>query len=488
MRIAVAALMGLAVHVSAQSPPPLPREARAVWVATVNNIDWPTSKTLTPAQQRSEAIALLDLAKNLNFNIVVLQVRPAADAIYPSPFDPWTPYLTNSMGTPPSDGYDPLQFWVDEARARGLELHAWINPYRALASTSVVTSPGHITQTHPSVVKTYGTAVYMDPGHPFSRERTLSVVADLTTRYDLDGIHIDDYFYPYPIANTAFPDDDTYGDYTASGGSLSRADWRRENVNAFVQRMYATVKLRKPWVKVGISPFGIWRPGNPPGVTGLDAYASIYADSKKWLNNGWLDYMSPQLYWKVSASGQPYAKLLTWWVQQNLAKRHLWPGNFTSNVGSQYGDWPVQEILDQIDLTRLQRGSTGNVHFSARALRGNWKGIADSLRSTRYSNLALVPASPWLDDKAPAPPLNDGVTVNLDTMRLRWRNGASEEVRQWVVSTRYGLKWRQYVLGPDTLEYIAPRLQGGLPLIEFQVQAVDRVGNVSAPMALRLRR
>ena len=398
-RLAALAVLVTASVTAAGQPPPLAREFRGVWVATVGNIDWPSKPGLPADAQKTELIAILDKCVELKLNAVVFQVRPAADALYESKLEPWSEYLTGQQGKSP--GYDPLTFAVAEAHARGLELHAWFNPYRAKSPTAKgPLADTHVSKTRPELVKTYGKNHWLNPTHPAVQDHSLAVVLDVVRRYDIDGIHIDDYFYPYPEGGAAFPDDDTWAAYQAGGGTLARDDWRRDAVNAFVRRMYAETKAAKPWVKVGISPFGIWRPGHPEGVVGFDQYAGLYADAKLWLNEGWVDYFTPQLYWPIASPGQSFPKLLAWWAGENPKGRHLWPGLYTGRAGRKAKGWPATEIADQIGLIRKQ-GAGGAVHFSMKALMRNSGGVADELRKV-YAEPALVPASGWL----PA----DGVT------------------------------------------------------------------------------
>jgi len=303
---------------SSGEPPEVRREFRGVWVATVANIDWPSKKGLAAETQKKELLAILDRAVAMNLNAVVLQVRPMCDALYKSKLEPWSEYLTGTAGKDPS--YDPLAFAVKEAHARGLELHAWFNPYRAHhpSATGPLTD-SHIVNKRPDLAKPYGKHRWLNPTNPEVADLTMAVVLDVVKRYDVDGVHMDDYFYPYAEKdadgnNISFPDDDTWAAYQKSGGRLSRSDWRRDAVNRFVERMYREVKKEKKWVKVGISPFGIWRPGHPPGIEGFDQYEGLFADAKKWLNEGWVDYFTPQLYWPIAQEKQSYSKLLAWWV------------------------------------------------------------------------------------------------------------------------------------------------------------------------------
>lgn len=436
---------------SAILPPPV-REFRGVWVASVANIDWPSKRTLTSAQAQAELLAILDRCVSLNLNALLLQVRPAADALYASKLEPWSEYLTGAQGRAPVPFWDPLAFAVKEAHARGLELHAWFNPYRARnddAKSPLVAS--HIARTNPSLVKKYGGFLWMDPGEKAVRERTLAVVLDVVKRYDIDGVHIDDYFYPYRVNDrrgnyVQFPDAISWKKYTKAGGKLERDDWRRQNVNLLVEALYNGIHKTKPWVKFGISPFGIWRPGNPEQIKGLDAYVELYADSRKWLREGWLDYFTPQLYWPTTQVPQAYPTLLAWWAGENLNSRHLWPGNYTSRTGGQgRSAWPVSELLAQIRDTRLQAGATGNVHFSMVSLMSNQASMNDSLVAGPYSQVALVPASPWL--KTPAPVKPQPVISEVNGSRdLRLLPQGEKAPWLWLIRAKVDTGWISAVL------------------------------------------
>lgn len=366
-----------------------PAEFRGVWVATVANIDWPSKPGLSAREQKAELITILDRCKELNLNAVILQVRPMCDALYESKIEPWSSFLTGTQGKSP--GYDPLEFAVRESHKRNLELHAWINPYRAW-NPSAKGSPAenHIIRTRPDIAKKYGKHYWLIPTHRDVQKLTMDVVLDIVNRYDVDGIHMDDYFYPYPEHDEnkieiPFPDDDTWKAYQKDGGKLDRDDWRREAVNQFVKTMYEQVHKAKPWVKVGISPFGIWRPGHPEGIKGFDQYGRLYADARLWLRRGWVDYFTPQLYWEIEKREQSYPKLQEWWASENPKGRHLWIGNGTHRHS-------VSEITKQIELSRKTKGISGNIHFSMKHLFGE-KG--DALKQL-YAEPAEVPASPWL--------------------------------------------------------------------------------------------
>jgi uncharacterized lipoprotein YddW (UPF0748 family) len=472
---------------SLTEPPAVRREFRGVWVASVQNIDWPSQPGLSTQEQKDELLGILDRAVALRLNAVILQVRPAADALYPSPYEPWSEYLTGRMGQAPSPYYDPLEFAVSEAHKRGLELHAWFNPYRAHhPSGRSRPSANHISVTHPELVKKYGSMLWMDPGEPQVRDLTVRVIMDVVQRYDIDGVHIDDYFYPYKEKDRRgrvieFPDATSYRRYRRAGGELSKDDWRRSNVDSLVHEVYDRIKSVKPWVKFGISPFGLWRPGYPPGADGFDSYAEIYGDSRKWLLNGWADYFTPQLYWPTDRPGLEYPVLLKWWVEQNVKGRHIWPGNYLDKVNGTPTGWPATELLDQIALTRQQRGATGNVYFSMRSFMFPSDGLMEKLQAGPYQDRALVPASTWIDSVAPSAPVvrvgrdaaSGASTVSIDPQ-------GSESVWQWLIQTRYADTWRADIYPGTQRFFMIPKPSGGSGAEEIAVSAIDRVGNASA--------
>ena len=355
------------------------KEFRGAWVATVHNIDWPSAPGLPAATQKAQLRAILDRAAELKLTAILLQVRPMSDALYRSEQEPWSHFLTGKQGVSP--GYDPLELAITEAHARGLELHVWLNPFRAASSASAFLDEAHIAKRHPDWVRRFGAQLWIDPGEPEARAYVLGVFADIVRRYEIDGLHIDDYFYPYPVKGATFPDDATWERYGTKGG-LTRGDWRRENINDFVRSMYRSVKAIKPSVRVGISPFGIWRPGVPATIEAqLDAYGQLYADSRKWLAEGWCDYLAPQLYWGIEPAKQSFPVLLAWWRAQSRGKA-VWPGIATERIGAKR---PAQEIVDQIELTRRGTNAPGHIHWSMKALMRNQGGIADRLRAGAYS-------------------------------------------------------------------------------------------------------
>jgi uncharacterized lipoprotein YddW (UPF0748 family) len=487
----IAAVPSLLAQTTDTLPPPVAREFRGVWVASVSNIDWPSRPGLPVAEQKSELLAILDRAAALKLNAIILQVRPAADALYASKLEPWSAYLMGRMGQAPDPYYDPLTFAIEEAHARGLELHAWVNPYRAHdPSDKSPIVPGHIARRHPELVRRYGPFLWMDPGSPTVRDITRRVVVDIVKRYDIDGMHIDDYFYPYPERccggrgrEMSFPDDRTWKQYKKTGGTLARDDWRRHNVDLLVQQLYQAVKKEKPWVKFGISPFGIWRPGFPESVRGFDAYADLYADSRKWLQSGWADYFTPQLYWRIDAAQQSYPVLLRWWADQNILNRHLWAGNYTSRVGLPGQMWRASEMLDQIRLTRDQAGATGNVHFSMLRFLQDRDSLVERLMAGPYAEPALVPASEWLArGAAPSLPM---ATVSPDTISGRtlvtMRAAGKDKVWQWVVQAHIGDQWTTSLLPGSARRYTFASSESGVAPDAVFVTAVDRVGLASAP-------
>jgi uncharacterized lipoprotein YddW (UPF0748 family) len=454
---------------------------RAAWVATVANIDWPSTNAVTTSQQKVELLAILDRALELRLNTIIFQVRPACDALYFSSIEPWSEYLTGTMGRPPSPYYDPLSFAVTEAHRRGLELHAWFNPFRArhLVARSPI-SQRHISKTHPELVRQYGRYLWLDPGEKTAQDYSLQVVMDVVKRYDIDGVHFDDYFYPYAEKDGRgrdldFPDASSWRRYGAGSG-LNRQDWRRENVNSFIRWVYQSIKEAKPWVKFGISPFGIWRPCNPPQIQGLDAYNQLYADSRKWLVNGWLDYMVPQLYWAIKPPEQSFPVLLDWWADQNVKGRHLIAGLDATKTTRRSEPWSLGEITQQIRLSRQQAGVCGQVFWNMSALMRN-RALDTALENQIYAQPALVPASTWLSGAVPASPI---MRVAQYGRRLDLKWDSNKDTGRFLLQTRRNGSWVSEVLPDSTLScgYDKP-----WPEI-ISLAAIDRYGNLSRPAVI----
>ncbi len=438
--------------------PAVPREFRAAWIATVANIDWPSKPGLPTHRQRDELEALIMLADRLNLNAVVFQVRPHADAMYDSGIEPWSYYLTGRQGQAPRPYYDPLAFAVDEAHRRGIEVHVWFNPYRALHPQNPRgprdVAENHVSNTMPDAVKKLGESEgvwWMDPADARVQQQSLDVIADVLDRYDVDGIHFDDYFYPYPSYNDGndFPDDNTWNAYQESGGELSRADWRRKAVNDFVRDLHELIKAKKPHVKFGISPFGIYRPGHPHYIKGFDQYEELYADAHLWLKEGWVDYMTPQLYWEIRNPDQSFVGLLSWWNANNPMGRHIWPGLYTSRYlnSERFDD---KEIGEQVRWSRvLTEPSSGHVHFSIKALQQDAKGVATQLRQKHYAEEALVPASPWMSDGPPDAP---DVSVKRDGRRVVVRLDSVAPGLTWAVQAGVDGRWVHEVASAEQTE------------------------------------
>ncbi len=472
-------------HPATAEVPRLPREFRGLWIASVKNIDWPSKAGLTTEAQQAELIALLDRAKATRVNAVLLQIRPSCDALYASTIEPWSEYLTGRMGRAPAPYYDPLAFAVEAAHRRGMELHAWVNPYRARHSAAFSEiSPDHISKTRPGLAKPYGKSLWLDPGDREVQEHSLRVVMDVVQRYDIDGVHFDDYFYPYQEKDAQgrvlpFPDWTSWKRYKDGGGRLERDDWRRENVNLFVTRVSQSIKATKPWVRFGISPFGIWRPGYPAQIRGLDAYDVLYADARKWLHEGWVDYLAPQLYWNEEKPQTSFNALLGWWLGENPKRRHVWPGLDATKVGRR---WEAGEISAQIQSTRREAASDGNILWGARSLAENRGNLADALRTGTFSHPSLTPANPWNDRHLPAPPvIRVNTTAGTGPQLAITPAAGSEPLRFWLVQTQQRGGWTSEVI-PAPAQTTVIQLRD-LPEV-IAVTAVDRSGNTSAPAAL----
>jgi len=468
--------------------PRVEREFRAVWIATVANIDWPSTAGLPSEHQQEELIRIFDRISALNFNAVIFQVRPAADALYESAYEPWASYLSGAMGAPPIPYYDPLEFAIREAHKRGLEFHAWFNPFRAghPADHSEI-SADHISKTKPGLVMKYGDFLWLDPGNPEAREHSRNVILDVVERYDIDGIHFDDYFYPYRsyAAGADFPDDESWQKALDEGTRLTRNDWRRQNVDLFIEQLSNDIKEIKPYVKFGISPFGIWQPGYPRRTSGFNAFEELFADSRLWLREGWVDYYTPQIYYRTDQIAQPYPVMLQWWVEQNVKERHLWPGLYTSRIVTINPSWPVNEIINQLYISRGFPGVTGAIHFSVQALMRNPDNFRDLLSAGPYAEQVLVPESPWLNSRDMEKP-DIRVDELPDEVAIYMEPSGDVDVRNWVVRTRTGNSWEVDILPGDRRRF---SLSGGMESSRptaIAVASVDRLGNISEPARVEI--
>lgn len=441
-----------------------PRELRGAWIATVSNIDFPTRRGLSASQGRAELIAILDAMARARMNAAVFQVRPEGDALYRSTIEPWSRFLTGRQGGDP--GWDPLATLVTEAHARGIEVHAWLNPYRAAASSTYEVVAPHIAVTNPDAVVTYDGKRWMDPSRRVVQDRLSAVIRDIVARYDVDGIHFDDYFYPYPTS-MPFPDGLSYMGYLMEGGTLGLADWRRDNVNRMVRRVSMEVAAQRSDVRFGISPFGIYRPGMPPGITGLDPYTAIYADSRRWLVEGWVDYLAPQLYWPSTQTAQAYGPLIAWWAGQTRDGRAIFAGNNCDRLGSSSA-WTLDELRRQVALTREQRarGALGNIWFSVSDIRTDRLGFAAMLQRDVYTAPALTPPMAGRRPE-PAPPV-----VRAERGAVIVRAGGLGRWRAWCV----------YRVAPVTLQRCVPASEDAriaLSAGRYALSAVDRHGDES---------
>lgn len=443
------------------------RELRALYVATVFHIDWPSRSGLAAAAQRAEIAALLDAAAAARLNAVVVQLRPEGDALYASSLEPWSRFLTGTQGGDP--GYDPLAVWLDEAHARGLEVHGWINPYRARAgSTSRAgLAPGHAALDFPEHAHAYGTNLWMDPGARPVRDRVVAVVTDLVSRYPIDGIHLDDYFYPYATEDP-FPDDLTWDAYVARGGTLGRDDWRRSNTAALVAAVADAVRDVDPAIRFGVAPFGIWRPGHPEGIEGLDAYATLYADPLAWARAGDVDYVAPQLYWETTRTAQAFGPLARWWNDQLPDGVALVPAHALYKLGTA-ASWTLDELGAQVAIGRdpTLDHAAGGFWYNASPLRDDAPGLRAAFADAWYPTPALPPAVPGVADLAVPPP---EVEVGVDE-RVVWT--PSPTVRGLTVYRSTDDGW--------VLDRIVPDDEGGvaLPAGRWALAAVG-VGDVES--------
>lgn len=384
-----------------------PYEFRGVWVATVENIDWPSKKGLPVDQQKAEFIKLLDFHLQNGMNAVIVQIRPVTDALYPSKLEPWSEYLTGKQGLPPTPFYDPLAFMIEETHKRGMEFHAWFNPYRAVFNikTSSI-APTHVTKLYPDWFVTYGDKKYFDPGIPEARAHVNRVIKDVVERYDIDAIHFDDYFYPYRIPGKEFPDEKSYKQY---GKGMQKDEWRRSNVDSIIIQLAQTIKQTNPRVKFGISPFGVWRnkskdPRGSETKAGQTNYDDLYADILSWLEKGWIDYVVPQLYREINDALMEYGSTLAWWANNSYGKQ-VYVGHGIYRAGSNSAWKKTTEIPQQIQIARNLPKVNGSVYFSSKSFNNNPNGWVDSLRNNYYQLPALPPPMHWIDSVPPAAPM-----------------------------------------------------------------------------------
>ena len=396
-------------------------EFRGVWIATVDNIDWPKYGQWDPEVQKADFIRIIDEHKKNGMNAMVVQVRPAADAFYPSQYEPWSQWLTGEQGQPPSPYYDPMQFMIEETHKRGMEFHAWLNPYRANFNINTASiAPNHITRIHPEWFLTYGDKRYFDPGNEEAQKFVVSVVHDIVKRYNVDAIHMDDYFYPYRIPGKEFPDDESY---KKSGSILNKEDWRRSNVDSIILALSKVIKHEKKLCRFGISPFSVWRnkekdPEGSDSKAGQTNYDDLYADILLWLKKGWIDYVTPQLYLEIGHDKIAYEKLLDWWSRHSYG-RHVYIGHGIYRAGGKEKGWnDPNQLPDQIKLLRRYPNVQGSVYFSSKTFDRNPYGWNDSLKNEYYKYPAMLPPMRWLDNEKPWPPIVERAITNDSIIQL----------------------------------------------------------------------
>lgn len=383
-------------------------EFRAAWVVSLKNTDWPSAKGLTTEQQKQEFINIANMHQKNGMNALIVQMRPAADALYNSPYEPWAEYLSGTQGVAPNPYYDPMEFMIEETHKRGMEFHAWLNPYRAVFNVKESSiAPNHITKTKPEWFITYDNKKFFNPALPEVRDYIVKIITDIITRYNVDGIHIDDYFYPYPAANNADFPDDWY--YKKMGNGLSKADWRRSNCDSIIKQIWTTINTLPRRVKFGISPFGVWRnitqdPYGSNTKAGVNNFDNLYADIMLWLKNGWMDYCVPQLYWERKHNLCDYDTLLDWWNKYTFG-RHLYIGHGVYRAGTTSGWKNKDELPSQIRNLRRCAATQGSIYFSTKSFFNNPNGWCDSLQQNYYSTPAIVPPMPWIDSVKPAAPM-----------------------------------------------------------------------------------
>jgi len=473
------------------------RQFRATWLASVVNIDWPSRTGLSAAQQQAELVGWLDDAVRQHHNAVILQVRPTADAFWPSQVEPWSRYLTGTQGGDP--GYDPLAFAVAEAHKRNLELHAWFNPYRLSMDTDLsALVPTHPARQHPEWVVPYGGKLYYNPGIPAARKLVEDAIMDAVSRYDIDGVHFDDYFYPYPVAGQTFADAATYAEYGA--GIPTLAEWRRNNINLLIQELQQRIKAAKPWVKFGVSPFAVWRnartdPLGSPTTAGVQTYDDLYADTRRWVRESWIDYVVPQVYWAQGFAPADYSKLVPWWAEQVRGTDvHLYIGQATYKVGTstQSPDWSdPAELSDHLAFNSTIPEVKGDIYFSAKDVRADRLGATSLLNQTWYSRPALVPAMPSLDSRAPLPVRALRASRTDDGVQLRWTGGSADTTSYAVY--RHDLDAGEWCEDNDARNLLATVRASGEPVYVdttaadagqyvYLVTALDRTWNESNPL------
>ena len=425
-------LLGCSVIAVAKDFPK--REMRAAWIATVENIDWPSSPNLSTEAQKAEMISLLEAVAAYNMNTVVFQIRPDADALYYSELEPWSEWLTGKQGVAPNPYYDPLQFTIEEARKRGIDIHVWLNPYRAIQNIDKCKpAANHVSNTHPEWMLTYGKKKYFDPGIPEVRNYVARVVSDIVRRYDMDAIHFDDYFYPYKIAGEEFPDEKSFKKYGSA--FQNREDWRRNNVDLIIKQLHDSIKSIKPSVEFGISPFGVWRnkkndPNGSDTRAGVANYDDLYADILKWQKEKWIDYVTPQLYWHIGKEVADYAILAKWWAEHSYGcKIYIGQAIYLIDPASKDQSWrSSEEIIRQISLNRTIPEIKGSMLYSAKFLKKDPMSLKENLLQHHFTYPSLTPVSPLAPWSVPAPPIEAIAQKEGKNLILSWKKQSNNSL------------------------------------------------------------
>jgi len=467
------------------------REFRGAWLHLIGQSQW---RSKSPEQQREYIRDQFDKLQEAGINAIIFQVRPTADAVYISDIEPWSQWLTGSRGKAPSPLWDPLEFAVEEAHKRGMELHAWLNPYRVTSSANDVLPADHISKKHPERFFRYDGKILFDPAYQENRDYICRIVDDILTRYDVDGIHIDDYFYPYPAAGKSIPDDASYAKF---GKGMNRGDWRRHNVDLLVEQLHKTIKDRKPWVRFGVSPFGIWRnkKSDPRGSdsNGLENYDSLYADILLWAEKGWVDYLSPQLYWELDKKVAPSRSLAKWW-SDNSSGVDIYIGQdlrLTMNTPDTRAG-RKNELATKIEISRTLPDVKGAIWFHGYWLAENYKGAREAMALDHYATLALPPV---YGDKNKAPrQVRDIRIENKDGENfLVWEapqkkhsQESETDVVKYAVYEFFSGE-TQDINDPQTIIAITPMrrvLLSDDKGVTYAVTAIDRMNRESEPIFL----
>jgi len=468
-------IFGLAIiTLNGQSHAPK-REMRGAWIATVVNIDFPPRGLTKSRAQKKFWTEMLDSLKMMGINALFVQVRPVSDALYRSDHEPWSAYLTGKQGKAPSPYYDPLKFMLKEAHRRGMEFHAWLNPYRATFDMKLnLLAENHPLKQHPEWFVKYGKRYYYNPALPEVRDHINRVIRDLISKYDIDGIHFDDYFYPYKIRGEIFPDST---DYTQLGGDFkSIDDWRRNNVDQLIQSLHQTIRAGDHRVKFGVSPFGVWRNKALDPEHGSDTqagqttYDDLYADVLKWMQQGWVDYVVPQIYWYVGFDLADHQILSEWW-NQNSFGRNVYIGHGAYRIGNhEAAEWnDPSEMPDQIRLNRSLRSLSGSVFFSAKSLLNNPLGFADSLSRQLYAHPALLPEYAQMEGNSPPEVLIRKVKNRKDGIQIKWKTDRKDDAFYYVLY-RFGAEEEINFEDSANIASISPLRSRRLKIMDYPPQ------------------